>query len=92
MTYILHHTTGRREMITTRLPLTLEQLQELVGGSIEIVSDESYTLVINEEGRLRGLPRNTNYPQLVGKVVQGVCNEDGDFIGAGRVADAEREA
>ena len=39
---------------------TLAELQEFVGGYIEVIPayKKGYILVINEEGKLEGLPRN----------------------------------
>lgn len=39
---------------------TLEELQEFVGGYIEVIPayEEGNILIINEEGKLNGLPRN----------------------------------
>lgn len=39
---------------------TLEELQEFVGGFIEVIParEEGFILVINEEGKLNGLPYN----------------------------------
>lgn len=51
---------GTREELEDREP-TLEELQEVVGGYIEIVrsyQDLDEVLVVNEEGRLKGLPIN----------------------------------
>ena len=40
----------------------LEKLQELVGGYIETVTlAMDWCLIVNEEGRILGLPRNCNY-------------------------------
>ena len=61
---------------------TLEELQKLVGGFIEIVQTKGGTsMVINEEGKLKGLPINEMATQvyqhgdvdpIVGDVL--VCN------------------
>ena len=38
---------------------SLEELQKIVGGYIEIVNlNEEYIMVVNEEGKLLGLPAN----------------------------------
>lgn len=40
---------------------SLEELQAIVGGYIEIVTlDEEHLMVVNEEGKLQGLPLNIN--------------------------------
>ena len=36
----------------------LEEMQTYVGGYIEIISIENQSLVLNEEGKLKGLPVN----------------------------------
>lgn len=39
---------------------SLEELQKIVGGYIEIVNlNEEYIMVVNEEGKLLGLPINS---------------------------------
>lgn len=48
---------------------TLEELQKAVGGYIEIVPiDKEYSLVVNEEGKLMGLPINEVATRLYRKV------------------------
>ena len=55
---------GKREYLTGTGPnktLTLEQMQEVVGGFIELVlspAARQYFMVVNEEGKLTGLPIN----------------------------------
>lgn len=57
---------------------TYEEMQELVGGYFEIVAAPNHpgwVLVINEEGKLKGLPFNKNatdlyqYEPIVGDVL-----------------------
>jgi hypothetical protein len=45
---------------------TLDELQELVGGYIELlgVPSKDRVLVVNEDGRLKGLPLNKNATDL----------------------------
>jgi hypothetical protein len=81
----VYYPDGRIDYLNERKP-TLERLQELVGGYIELISPRMHPLtgkhvVINEEGLLYDLPPNPTatkmlgYPQmLVGNVV--VCEED----------------
>lgn len=38
---------------------TLDELQRIVGGPIQVVNLGLYQLVVNEEGKLRRLPYNT---------------------------------
>ena len=74
------------------IPDTLEALQELVGGYIEVVrcmdSDE-LVLVVNEEGVLSGLDVHLiteDYGVIVGDVVVVADDGEGDFRG---LTDAE---
>lgn len=57
---------------------SLTQLQKAVGGYIEIIElDDEVTMVINEEGKLKGLPLNADATALAiskGRLFQG------DFI------------
>lgn len=51
--------TGFREIV---VPNKLEVLQELVGGYIETVTmTMDSCIILNEEGRILGLPHNCNY-------------------------------
>lgn len=51
--------TGFREIV---VPNKLETLQKLVGGYIETVTmTMDSCLIVNEEGRILGLPHNCNY-------------------------------
>lgn len=56
----------------------LQELQKLVAGYIELVADKTYTavgayqfytipvqIIVNEEGRLHGMPRNTLGTQII---------------------------
>ncbi len=53
----------------------LEELQELVGGSIQLVNlrapFDNYQMVINEEGRLLELPHNQRASQFFGSPIFG---------------------
>ena len=62
---------------------TLEQLQEIVGGYIEIIPIQDHRImVLNEEGKLKGLAvnygatqeANLEYDMIVGDVL--ICNEE----------------
>jgi hypothetical protein len=53
---------------------SLETVQQLVGGYVEVVTNADITFFVNEEGRLRGLAPNLKATlfagqQLVGDVV-----------------------
>lgn len=53
------------------IPNTLEALQGIVGGYIETVTfAEDCTLIVNEEGKLQGLPRNF---RIFGDVIVGTA-------------------
>ena len=44
----------------------LEELQELVGGYIEVIYLPSDTImIVNEEGKLKGLPTNLNATKIL---------------------------
>ena len=46
---------------------SLEEMQAIVGGYIEIVYlDNGQIMVVNEEGKINGLPLNENASMLVG--------------------------
>ena len=60
----------------------LDELKKIVGGYIEIVYlSDKQIMVVNEEGKIRGLPRNfrvgVNFPDVIrGTVV--VCGTEGE--------------
>lgn len=86
MTYLLIHTDGRSERIESEEILSLERLQELIGGYIEYVRmTQDMGCMINEEGYVLGLPYNARYPNLSGPILFGrmAPGEDGedDFAG-----------
>lgn len=62
---------------------TLEAFQELVGGYIETFTfSTDVTLVINEEGRLLGLPVNADFcgHRFVGPMIFVGYNDNGEFV------------
>lgn len=62
---------------------TLEAFQELVGGYIETFTfSQDTTLVINEEGRLLGLPVNMDFfgHRFFGPMIFVGYNDDGEFV------------
>ena len=67
---------GRTEPLhaSSRAGLSLTQLQEAVGGFIEIVAFGNGLVVCNEDGLLRQLPVNVRYPRFVGDIV--LCRRD----------------
>lgn len=64
---------GMRGVTTKKL--TLEQMQEMVGGYIEIVPSlkEGHVLIVNEEGLLQNLPLNPAASELAGRPIVGVA-------------------
>jgi len=56
---------------------SLAEMQRFVGGYIEIIpaQDPLFSLVINEEGKLNGLPRNETATSMTRGVVM-----PGDFV------------
>lgn len=70
---------GNREVAPADPPnFSLKELREYVGGSIggfiEMVSvpnDDRLFLIVNEEGRLIGLPRNESASQIAGREIVG---------------------
>ena len=95
MIYILWKTDGKGEDIVTDKPITLEKMQELVGGYIEQVElKNGHTLFVNEEGFLQGLKPNPHFTEndvyvdlthsggyLLGNVIEGLIRSDGEFVG-----------
>lgn len=62
----LYKTSGEKVTISPRRKrFSLTELQELVDGYIEYIYLEDHVLVVNEEGRLYGLPVNPGATQLV---------------------------
>jgi hypothetical protein len=61
---------------------TLESLQSIVGGYIEVVPWNGYSLYINEEGLMMDLPR-CSFDNMIfaGPVIIGKVNRSGDEIG-----------
>ncbi len=62
---------------------TLDKLQELVGGWIETVFlPHNIFMIVNEEGKLNGLPINFILPwgdPVMGTVIFASLDEEGDF-------------
>jgi len=57
---------SREFLPANRKTYTLEELQEVVGGYIEIISlSNGFLMVLNEEGKLKGLPFNEQASQLI---------------------------
>lgn len=80
---LIAHVDGHLERVEQEFPLKLEWIQSVVGGYIEGVRlSEDIFGIVNEVGRLIGLPDNARYPNLAGPVI--LCSdylypgEDGD--------------
>ena len=61
------------------IPNTLNALQQAVDGHIETAYlDDGVVLIVNEEGKLRGLPMSfqTHYDTIVGTAI--ICGQCGD--------------
>jgi hypothetical protein len=54
--------------------MTLEQLQKLVGGYIQIVPLGEDQMVINEEGKLLGLPYNETATDIMKEKYEGTTD------------------
>ena len=53
---------------------TLEELQSIVGGYIEVIRlPDERILIVNEEGRLRNLPPNPAASAAAGRLIVGVA-------------------
>lgn len=78
MNFIRHYkTTGEHEDIMGML--TLENMQELIGGYCEVIHSGQIDLIVNENGRLLELPYNfiwKNTP-LNGEVLVGKLSDEG---------------
>ena len=55
----------------------LHQMQALVGGYIEVIHCMGYDLVVNEEGRMLGYPKNEKATELYHKIPI----HSGDIVG-----------
>lgn len=73
---IAHHQDGRVARLAPHSgrKFTLGELQAAVGGDIEIagtvdLDQQPFYILVDEEGLLRGRPRNPHFPHFVGSVV-----------------------
>ena len=64
----------------TNITNSLSAMQSAVGGYIETVTVDKYVLVCNEEGRIRGLPKNPSAPHYYGDLFI-VSHEGDEFTG-----------
>ena len=63
------------------IPNTLEAMQQMVGGYIEVIPLEDVCLVCNEDGKLNGLEGNRRLGDdiITGTFFLAGCTDDGDF-------------
>jgi hypothetical protein len=65
-------TDGSRELNITLKSLNLKEIQEMVGGYMEIVRlPEGMNLIVNEEGRMLDLPMNRQASEHYGQAIVG---------------------
>lgn len=65
---------GTYQEIETTKPLTLQEMQETVGGYIELTHDiDGRDMFVNEEGLLIGLPYNESASLMTGQHIVGVA-------------------
>lgn len=64
----LYKSNGEIIPIKRKHPFTLAELQEYVGGYIELIPIGENYLVVNEEGRLLDLPVNENATRIVAQL------------------------
>jgi len=80
MIYYYVKSDGTLSRVYRRKEIALEDLQKMVGGYIEFVPYGGGTVCCNEEGLLKGLPKNKRHPKFVGNIVFGQT-VDGQFVG-----------
>lgn len=93
--YKYYKTDGSTEVIKRNKLLSLEEMQELVGGYIEqLALKNGNVIMVNEEGFLKALPNNPHFTQddvyaslehtggyLLGNIIEGRIDKDYEFIG-----------
>lgn len=76
MDYIIKTDGKKIKVAPEKKTYSLEELQSIVGGYIEIVwLSQFYLMVVNEEGKLNGLPMNDKATDLLR-----LCKDTTDFI------------
>ena len=68
MDSILYTTDGERRKVTPSngTDFSLEELQGFVGGHIEIIRlGDNRLVIVNEEGKILGLPKNTTVTKII---------------------------
>lgn len=84
---VIHKADGTTiPFVTQGAKPTLQELQDAVGGYIEMIYLDTTTLVVNEEGKLRELPINLAATKLLQQyrsidiLVGDVVQIDGDLL------------
>lgn len=71
----IYYASGPEETRTITEPPTLKEMQKIVGGFIEPVKlppgNGHKKMVVNEEGRLQGLPVNQKASRIAGQRIVG---------------------
>lgn len=89
------YTLNNRQFVMTEIEDTLEAMQELVDGPIEVINiTDKILLVCNEEGKMRGLPPSAFIirNQEVQDIIAGnffLCREDGEDMVSIQESDIE---
>lgn len=66
------HLDGGREAVEG--PLSLHDMQQVVGGRIQLVYlPDNRHIVVNEEGLIHGLPTNLNASNIAGRMLVGTA-------------------
>lgn len=91
MRYLHHKQEGETVEIVADKPLSLERLQKLVGGYIELVKLGDRHFIVNEEGMLlSNLKRNKVVPLFVGDIVEGK-QVGSEFVGVDKTIDSIKQ-
>ena len=76
MAYIIYPDAPKKHIAPSNgTDFSLEELQSIVGGYIEIVhlDDDEFIMVVNEEGRLLGLPSNHDASSIAWQPIVGTA-------------------
>ena len=83
--YVIIHVDGRLSSFVTDGFCPLGKMQEIVGGSIEHtrirIDMKPYDVFVNEEGRLIPLEPNKRFNELMGNILVGHVDVEGNFAG-----------
>jgi len=83
--YVIIHVDGHLSSFVTDGFCPLKKMQEIVGGYIEHtrirIDMKPYDVFVNEEGRLMPLEPNKRFNELMGNILVGHVDVDGNFEG-----------